>query len=193
MLLLWLVGRRITATASEVTFKTANTKMFCWNGRRGRHYYLTPHEESVGCSWGEHFGSNRKWIHFGVVESLVGKQHGKDRPCWRWLNDLVRSSLIQCQWRRETVSSSGLGQLLKEVTPDLVYMSKAPPHHCSDWLPPSPWLEATQRVLVEWSLPVYLTIVCIVLYHHRLQHRVHFTGFVMHMSMSHHRPFLSTR
>lgn len=43
---------------------------------------------------------------------------GKGGLSRRWLNDLVRSSLIQCQWRGETVSGSGLGQLLKEVTPD---------------------------------------------------------------------------
>lgn len=35
------------------------------------------------------------------------------------------------------VSSSGLGQLLKEVTPDLTYMSEAPPHAFSSW-PPTP-------------------------------------------------------
>lgn len=50
-----LLCRRITATVVEVTFKTANTKMFCWNGWRGRHYYLTSHEESVWCSGGELF------------------------------------------------------------------------------------------------------------------------------------------
>lgn len=51
------------------------------------------------------------------------------------------------------VSSSGLGQLLKEVTPDLTYMSEAPPHAFSSWPPtpdPQPPLHLpTQRVLVE--------------------------------------------
>lgn len=88
---------------------------------------------------------------------------------------------IQCQWRGETVSSSGLGQLLKEVKPDLVYMSYAPPS-LQLWLAGLPCVEAIQRVLIEWSLPVDPTIVCIVLHHHRLQNGVHFTGFVMHMT-----------
>lgn len=33
------------------------------------------------------------------------------------------------------LSSFGLWQLLKEVTPDLVYMSQTPPQSSSDWLP----------------------------------------------------------
>lgn len=47
---------------------------------------------------------------------------------------LLRSGLFQCEWKGETVCSSGLWQLLKEVTPDLVYMSQTPPQPSSDWL-----------------------------------------------------------
>lgn len=46
-------------------------------------------------------------------------------------------------------------------------------------------MEATQIVLVELSLPFFLTV-CIVLYHHRLRYRVNFTGFVMHIVITGH-------
>lgn len=132
-----------------------------------------------------------EWIHLGHVKSLVGKQHGNDRPHWRWLKDLVRSSLIQCQWKGETVSSSGLGQLLKEVTPDLVYTSLAPPSPVSHWLGPLCGGNTQGSCWIRSACWYDNSLHCV--YHHRQQSGVNFTGFVMHMAVSHHRTFLSTQ
>lgn len=77
---------------------------------------------------------------------------------------------------KEAAPGCGLGQLLKEVTPDLVYMSGAPPPPrlpLAELVP----AEAAHRVVIE---VVDLTIVVIVPEPSRLR-RLRLAVFVMHI------------
>lgn len=103
--------------------------------------------------------------------------------------DPVGCMLIRCQQRCETVSF-WVGAAAEAGHPRPPRPRVRAPGS-SPLLPPPPCGGNTESS--SWMKSCfYLTIVCIVVEHHRLVWRPHFTSFVMHMSASRHVTLLLT-
>lgn len=179
------VCRRITARLSEATFKTANTKMFCWIWLWGRLYYLKSHEESVCC---RELGLNSlrpckiacwkaAWERQALLKVAEGSCEIQSNPV-----PMERGNCLEF-WIRAAVEGGHPRPRIHVPGSALPCLSLAGPPLCGEntqgsrWIRPACWYDNSLH--------------CV--YHHRAQSRVNFTGFVMHMAVSHHRTFLSTK